>query len=268
MKATLDKRQERFLKTHRVFNTDEWERCCSISGYRSRNQLVRLAKLSRIRKIRNRLYSVVPSGVAGEFTPPAMLTAAKLTPDAVLAYRSALAFYGMSRNVHSSQTFLTRHRIKPCRVNNVLFQPCSFPQTLSEQADFAVEKRSVWNTPIRVVAKERLLVDALDRLELSGGWEEVANAFSAEDALDWRKMLRYVKMLNHPAATARLGFMLERYKKTMRVPEDVLKSLEKLIPDTPEHFFRSRRQGKFVKRWNLYVPDELLNTEESSYGEF
>ena len=174
----------------------------------------------------------------------------------------------MSRNVHSSHTFLTRHRIKPCRVNDVSFQPCSYPQTLQEQPDFAVETHSVWNTPVQVVSKERLLVDTLDRLELSGGWEEIVNAFAGEDALDWKKVIRYVKLLAHPAATARLGFMLEQYKETMRVPDSVLASLEKLIPETPEYFFRSRRKGRFVKRWNLYVPDEILKADGGLDGEF
>ena len=268
MRKALNQLQENFLATHQVFNTDEWEHCCALSGHRSRNQLAKLSRSNRIRKIRNRLYSVVPSGVTGNFNPPAILTAAKLTPDAVLGYRSALAFYGMSRNVHSSHTFLTRHRIKPCRVNDVSFQPCSYPQTLQEQPDFAVETHSVWNTPVQVVSKERLLVDTLDRLELSGGWEEIVNAFAGEDALDWKKVIRYVKLLAHPAATARLGFMLEQYKETMRVPDSVLASLEKLIPETPEYFFRSRRKGRFVKRWNLYVPDEILKADGGLDGEF
>ena len=268
MKNPSDNRQEDFLRTHQVFNTDEWERSCAFPGHRNRNQLAKLVRNNRIRKIRNRLYSVVPAGVSGNFTPPALLTAAKLTSDAILGYRSALAFYGMSRNAHSSHTFLTRHRVKPCRVNDVSFQPCSFPQTLREQADYAVETHFVWNTPVQVVSKERLLVDVFDRLELSGGWEEVVEAFAGEDALDWQKVLRYVRLLAHPAAAARLGFMLEQHRERLRVPDSVLESLEKLIPETPEYFFRSRRKGRFIRRWNLYVPDEILNEEEALNGEF
>ena len=225
--------QHDFLRSHRVFNTDEWERCCSLSGYRSRNQLAKLSRSRQIRKIRNGLYAVLPEG-AEHFTPPALLTAAKLTPDAVLGYRSALAFYGMSRNVYADCTFLSRHRIKPCRVNNTLFQPCLPPKTLAGNAAFLVETHRMLGTPVRVVAKERLLVDSLDRLDLSGGWEEITNAFAYESGLNWGKMLKYVKVLKHPATAARLGFMLEKYKRTMEVPEVILSALESLIPDSPE----------------------------------
>ena len=266
MKA-LEARQYNFLKTHQVFNTDEWEHYCSLSGHHSRNQLAKLTRSDKIRKIRNSLYSVVPEGVERDFTPPALLTAAKLTPDAVLGYRSALSFYGMSRNAYSSHTFLSQHRIKPCRVNDTLFQPCLPPKTLSDNTAFVIEQK-MWNTPVKVVTKERLLVDLFDRMELSGGWEDITNAFMYETDLDWKKLLAYVKMLNHPATTARLGFMLEKFQDTMQVPEETLKALEKLTPKTPEHFYRSNRKGRFVKRWNLYVPEDMINSAEEEYYEF
>ena len=263
---TTDHRQQNFLRAYRVFNTDEWERYCSLSGHHSRNRLVKLAKSNKIRKIRNRLYSVVPEGME-HFTPPALLTAAKLTPDAVLGYRSALSFYGMSRNAHSSHTFLSKHRIKPCTVSDTLFQPCLPPKSLHD-FNTLVEEYRMWDTPVRVVAKERLLVDLLDRMELSGGWEEITNAFMYETDLNWQKVLAYTKELNHPATAARLGFMLEKFQNSMSVPEEVLTELSLLTPKTPEHFYRSNRKGNFVKRWNLYVPEDMLKPMEENDYEF
>ena len=126
----------------------------------------------------------------------------------------------------------------------------------------------MWDTPVKVVAKERLLVDLLDRMELSGGWEEITNAFMYETDIDWQKVLDYTKQLNHPATAARLGFMLERFQDTMQVPEEVLTGLSLLIPNTPEHFYRSNRKGIFVKRWNLYVPEYMLTPMEENDYEF
>lgn len=263
----VNAREKLFLRTHRVFNTDEWERYCSLSGYHSRNQLAKLVRNRKIRKIRNRLYSVVPEGMEQNITPPSLLTAAKLTPDAVLGYRSALSFYGMSRNIQSSHTFLSRHRIKPCRINDTCFHPCLPPSSL-RNSNTLVEEYRMLNTPVKVVAKERLLVDLLDRMELSGGWEEITNAFRYENDLDWNKMLHYVKLLGHPAATARLGSMLEQFQDTMMVPENLLMALESLVPDVPEHFYRSKRTGSFVKRWNLYVPDEIRGSVREEDYEF
>ena len=105
-------------------------------------------------------------------------------------------------------------------------------------------------------------------MELSGGWEEITNAFMYETDLNWQKVLDYTKQLNHPATAARLGFMLERFQDTMQVPEDVLTGLSLLIPRTPEYFYRSNRKGIFVKRWNLYVPEDMLNQMKENDYEF
>jgi len=267
MKLPQDQYQQ-FLQNHRVFNTDELELCCAVSGYHARNLLAKLTREQKVRRLRNRLYSVLPVNAQNDFTPPALLVAAKLTPDAVLGYRSALAFYGMSRNLQSSHTFLSRHRIKPCRTDNAVFQPCLPAKQLKNKDDFGVEMHSAWNTPVRVVGKERLLVDLLDRLDLSGGWEEVVNAYQYEDALDWKKLVGYLKLLKHPATAARVGFFLEQFQHSMKVPDGILEELEALKPQSAEHFYRGRRTGKLQKRWNLYVPEELLQSEEKNNYEF
>lgn len=267
MKRSKDQHQA-FLRTHRVFNTDELERCCSVSGYHARNLLSKLMRERKVRKLRNRLYSVLPAEADRDFTPPALLVAAKLTPDAVLGYRSALAFYGMSRNAQATHTFLSRHRVKPSRDGHTLYQPCLPAKQLAGNEDFAVQELTAWDTPVRVVSKERLLVDLLDRLELSGGWEEVVNAFQYEDSLDYGKLVEYLRLLQHPATAARVGFFLEQFRDSMKVPETVLHELELLKPRHAQHFYRTRREGALEKRWNLYVPAELQRNEESSDYEF
>ena len=200
-------------------------------------------------------------------TLPALLTVAKLTPYAVLDYCSALAIYGMSRNVQTSHTVLSQQRMKPCKNNDVRFQPCLPPKSLKD-SNTLLEKHWMLDIPVPVVARERLLVNLLDRMELSEGWEEIINAFRYESDLDWKKMLNYVKQLNHPATAARLGFLLELYQKTMKVPERMLSALESLIPGTSEHFYRSKRKGSLVKRWNLYVPDEIIESAKGDDCEF
>ncbi len=260
---------QQFLKTHRVFHANELERYCSVSGTKTRNLLSKLQRERKVSRLRNSVYSVLPQEAGNSFSPPALLIAAKQAPDAILGYRSALAFYGMSRNAHSSHTFLSRHRIKPVQISNNHYQPCLPAKQLWGHDDFGVEEHTAWDTPVKVVSKERLLVDLLDRLDLSGGWEEIVNAFQYENGLDFQQIVDYLKLLKHPAASARVGFFLEQYQSTMNVPNSILEQLEALKPKNPEHFYRSRREGRLLKRWNLYVPQEMLNTETAEeYYEF
>ena len=261
MKQDSDK-FHKFLQTHQVFNTGELEEHCSVSGYHLRNLLTKFVRNQEITKVRNGLYSVLPEGTQSDFMPPALLVAAKSTSDAVLGYRSALAFYGLSRNTNAGHTFLTHHRLKPYKLNGITFKPCS---SAKPSDDFSVVNTKAWNTPVRVVSKERLLVDSLNRLDLAGGWEEVVNAFQYENNLDYSVVVRYLKLLDNPATSARVGFFLEQFQDDMNVPEAVLLKLEALKPKNAEHFYRSRREGKLLKRWNLYVPDALLTEKEENY---
>ncbi len=256
---TIDKKINTFLSTHRVFNTFELENSCGVSGYHTRNLLSKLQRINKIKKIRNSIYTVLPENASDDFMPPALLIAAKMTKDAVLGYRSALAFYGLSRNVESSSyTFISKHRIKPYHIHGLLFKPCLPPRQVTKVDDnVGTVEHIVWGTPVRVVSKERLLADSLDRLELSGGWEEVLNAFRYENVLNWEELLAYLRILANPATSARVGYFLEQCRDTMEVPEDVLLQLEKMKPRMPEHFFRTRRIGKLNHRWNLYIPEDV-----------
>lgn len=264
----LTKKTNNFLSKHRVFNTFELERACDVSGYRTRNLLSKLQRENKIKKVRNSIYTVLPENVHDDFTPPALLIAAKMTDDAVLGYRSALAFYGLSRNATSSHIFISRRRIKPYHIHGLLFKPCLPPKQVTKVEHVGVVEHIVWGTPVRVVSKERLLADSLDRLEFSGGWEEVLSAFRYENVLNWEELLAYLRLLANPATSGRVGYLLEQCKETMRVPEDVLLQLEKMKPRMPQHFFRTRRIGKLNHRWNLYIPEDVAAaiTNETDYA--
>ncbi len=259
-----------FLEKHRVFNSRELEDACAVSGYHTRNLLAKLERESKIRKIRKGLYSTVLNSNDVNFIPPGLLVAAKLAPDAVLGYQSALMFHGLSRNLHNTHTFITRHRLKPYRHRGMKFRPSLPPKSLLEQhqENFGVVEASIWDTPVKVANKERTLVDLLDRQELSGGWDELVEAFAYDDSLDYWLLLEYLKLLQNPATAARVGFFLEKYRHSMNVPDDILTVIEELKPDTPEYFYRSNRHGKYVRRWNLYVPESMLTDDREESYEF
>jgi len=254
-----------FFRTHQVFNSDEFKKSCAVSGYHARNILSKYPKSRHIRKLRNKLYTVLPEGSPDSFTPSPLLIAAKSASDSVLNYASALAYYGMSRNMTFSYPYLSRKRGHHYRLGKDLFQPSLPPRSLSKDYDFGVTTQTLWNTPIRVVCKERLLVDSLDRLSLTGGWEEIADAFQYENSLNWKVLLDYLALLNSPATSARVGYFLDRFKVEMEVPDSVLEQIETMKPRQAEYFYRNYRKGHLNKRWNLYVTDEMEKPTEADY---
>ena len=66
-----------FFDTHRVFNTDEFQKHRAVTGYHARNILVRYTQSRHIRKLRNKLYTVLPEGSPDSFMPSPLLVAGK-----------------------------------------------------------------------------------------------------------------------------------------------------------------------------------------------
>ena len=255
-----------FFETHQVFNSDEFQRHCAVSGYHARNALAKYPRSRHIRKLRTNLYPVLPEGSSPEtFMPSPLLVAAKSADDSVLSYSSALTYYGMSRNLTFTYPYLSKKRGHNYRLGRDSFQPSLPPQKLKNDYEFGVTTQTLWNTPIRVVCKERLLVDSLDRLNLSGGWEEISNAFQYESSLNWKVLLEYLTILNNPATAARVGFFLERFQAEMNVPDYVLDRIETMKPAHAEYFYRNYRKGHLNKRWNLYVTEEMEKQPEEDY---
>ena len=256
-----------FFETHQVFNSDEFQRHCAVSGYHARNVLSKYTRSRHIRKLRNKLYTVLPEGSSPEsFMPSPLLVAAKSSDDSVLSYSSALAYYGMARNISFNYPYLSRKRGRRYRLGKDSFQPSLPPKKLKNAYEFGVTTQTLWKTPVRVVCKERLLVDSLDRLNLTGGWEEISNAFQYENSLDWKVLLEYLTILNNPATSARVGFFLDRFKSEMNVPDYVLDRIETMKPAHAEYFYRNYRKGHLNKKWNLFVTDEMDKQPEEDYG--
>ena len=269
MEKSMQKNDDRFnafFRTHQVFNSDEFQKHCGVSGYHARNVLSKYAKRRHIRKLRNKLYTVLPEGSnAKSFMPSPLLIAAKSANDSVLSYSSALSFYGMARSQAFTYPYLSKKRGRHYRLGRDSFQPSLPPKNLKDAYDFGVITQNLWNTPVRVVCKERLLVDSLDRLNLTGGWEEISNAFQYEDSLNWETLLEYLAILDNPATSARVGFFLDRFQSEMNVPDYVLEKIAAMKPAHAEYFYRNYRKGHLNKKWNLYVTDEMDKDPEEEY---
>lgn len=258
-----DDRFDAFFRTHQVFNSDEFQKHCGVSGYHARNVLSKYVRHHYIRKLRNKLYTVLPEeSSASSFMPSPLLIAAKSSDDSVLSYSSAISFYGMARSQVFTYPYLSKKRGRKYNLGRFLFQPSLPPKKLRDAYDFGVMTQNLWNTPIRVVCKERLLVDSLNRLNLTGGWEEISNAFQYEDSLNWKILLEYLAILNDPATSVRVGFFLDRFQLEMNVPAFVLKKISTMKPAHAEYFYRNYRKGHLNKKWNLHVTDEMDGLED------
>jgi len=130
---------------------------------------------------------------------------------------------------------------------------------------FGVVRHKRSGAELRVTSLERTLVDLLDRPELTGGWEEIWRSLESIEFFDIEQIVEYVLLLENATTAAKVGFFLEQHKEDLMVDNRHLEPLRKLRPRQPHYLIRGKRKhGRWMKKWNLMVPDEILN---QSWGE-
>ena len=256
-----------FLSQHDVFTVEELDLFLSKEGSGKPNTrkalLTYYRKQGRIVPVRRGLYAVVPFGSSPDSSPVDIyLLAAKMAPDAVLGYHTALEFHGKAYSVYNRLHYLSTRRSLPVKFRSFEIRRVSVPQSLrvKGQEMFGVVRHKRSGSELRVTSLERTLVDVLDRPDLTGSWEEIWRSLESVEFFDIEQIVEYVLLLENATTAAKVGFFLGQHKEPLMVDDVHLQPLRKLRPRQPHYLMRGKRKGgRWVKEWNLMVPNEILN---------
>ena len=255
-----------FLATKAVFTVDEVDNLRLSQGTGKLNTrkalLAYYLRHGRIIRVRRGLFATIPAGQEQSYMVNPFLVAAKLAEDAVVAYHSALEFYGKAYSVHNRISYLSAHRASPLDFQSRQYVCVKTPKKLEKSGCelFAVTKHLREGVEMRVTSLERTFVDVLDRPDLVGSWEEIWRSLEAIEYLDLETVIEYVRLLENRTTAAKVGFFVETHQGELMASDEWLGELQKLRPQKPLHMNRSRDKGcKLVTRWNLLVPPEILN---------
>jgi predicted transcriptional regulator of viral defense system len=261
-----------FLSQHDVFTVEELDHFLAEKGSGKPNTrkalLTYYRKQGRIVPVRRGLYAVVPFGSSPDSCPVDMyLVAAKMTLDAVLGYHTALEFHGKAYSVYNRLHYLSARRSLPVMFRKYEIRRVSVPQPLLIKGKemFGVLRHRRSGSELRVTGLERTLVDVLDRPDLIGSWEEIWRSLESVEFFDIEQVIEYVLLLENATTAAKVGFFLEQHREDLMIDDVHLKPLQRLCPRQPHYLKRGKRKGsRWVKKWNLMVPEEILN---QSWGE-
>lgn len=261
-----------FLIRHPVFTAEEFAEFHSADRPRiadSRQSLLTYhLRAGNILRIKQGLYATVPPGMNPNSTPVDMsLLAGKMSPDAVLAYHTALDFYGRAHSIWYRLLYLTNNRAtRPVRFRDCEFQGVLFPKALREKGEefFAVNRENRAGLQVRVTSLERTLVDLFDRPDLGGGYEEIWRSVESVQFFDLDTVVDYALLLDNSTTIAKIGFYLDTRREELMVEESHLRRLREHRPKYPTYMIRGdsrrgNRKRSLVKEWNLVVPEEILD---------
>jgi predicted transcriptional regulator of viral defense system len=256
-----------FMSQNEVFTVEELDQFLSERGSANPNTrkalLTYYRKKGRIITIRRGLYAVVPFGFSPDSSPVDLyLLTAKMARDAVVAYHTALEFHGKAYSVYNRLYYFSASRSVPVKFRSQEIRRVPVPQALLKKGEemFGVVRHKRSGADVRVTGLERTLVDILDRPELTGSWEEIWRSLESVEFFDTEMVIDYVMLLENATTAAKVGFFLEQHKEELLIGEEDLKPLRKLRPRQPHYLIRGKRKaGRWLKGWNLMVPEEILN---------
>jgi len=261
-----------FLSRHDVFTVEELDKFLSENSSGNPNTrkalLTYYRKQGRILPVRRGLFAVVPFGSSPDSFPADIyLLASKMTPDAVLGYHTALEYHGKAYSVYNRLHYLSSHRSLPVNFRSYEISRVPVPQSLriKGQEMFGVVSHKRSGSELRVTNLERTFVDVMDRPDLTGSWEEIWRSLQSVEFFDIEQVIEYVLLLENATTAAKVGFFLEQLSEDLMIDDVHLKQLQRLRPRQPHYIERGKRKGgRWMKKWNLMVPDEILH---QSWGE-
>jgi predicted transcriptional regulator of viral defense system len=190
--------------------------------------------------------------------------ASRMAPDAVLGYHTALAFHGNAYSVWNYFDYLTHNSNIPIlRLRGAMYRAVSQPATLrrAKLESWGVETVDRLGVDVKVTSIERTFVDAIDRLDLCGGFEEVWPCLEMIQYLKLQPVIDYTLLLENSTLAAKVGFFLEQHKKQFEIKNEMLQQLSKHRPRLPHKVLNGSKEGKLISKWNLIIPANVINRE-------
>ena len=252
-----------FFAEHPVFTHGEYLAARAGRGATRRtsdNLLGQHLAAGNIVRIRRGLYASVPRGVdPTQASVDPYLVATKVEPDAVVAFHAALQFHGKAYSLWNRFHYLTSKRAVRFAYRDLEFVPVRVPADLRALPEYGggILERRHGGGVVRVTTLERTLADVLDAPDKAGGWEEVWRSLEMIEFFDLDAVFAYVDKRSAMTA-ARVGFFLEQHREQMMVEEQHLERLAELSPAQPRYLDGRREEGKLISRWNIIVPERVL----------
>jgi predicted transcriptional regulator of viral defense system len=230
------------------------------------NALAKLEEKGWLHRLERGTYMLIPleAGPEREWSESALVIASHLIQPSAVAYWSALHYWMLTEQVPRT-VFVQSTSRKHHREKDVLGIRFRFI-TVVEAKFFGMTKQSVGGQQIRVTDREKTMVDAVDRPDLSGGAAQLAQALRAGwETLDWLHLDDYLERWPTRSPFKRLGYLIEmldlpipeREERLARWRRSLSTGIVLLEPG------RDSRKGRVVTRWRLRVNVEEIWRSES-----
>lgn len=229
------------------------------SPHMARKALSRLEKSGWLERIERGLYMIVPleAGPEGRWSEDPLVLATQMAPTGAVGYWTALRYWGMTEQVPRTTFVQITHRRSRPRVT-ILGMGFRFI-TLIERKLFGLVQQLSDGQSFWITDREKTLIDACDRPDLSGGILQIAQALQSGEPIDWPTIDTYMAQMSSGAIYKRLGYLVDsldvsipdRNLRLNHWREGLTQGIAVLEPG-------GDREGKIDTSWRIKVNTEAL----------
>ena len=213
--------------------------------------LRRYKKQGLITQVRRDLY------VAADLATKASLAnkfeiAGHITPSSCLAYHSALEYHGLAHQVFYTLYVSSKEMFRDFDFEGIRYVFC-----LSKPEIGVI--RQVTDSFVRVTDLERTVLDCINRIDLSGGLEELVQSFALITSINERRLSDYLAYLNKKYLYQKTGFILRYFQKEMRLSDDFFELCKSRAGKSVRYLTDTGESDSYHKEWRLCAPPNILS---------
>jgi len=222
--------------------------------------LRRYRKQGFIFQVRRDLYVATDlatkTSLAGKFE-----IAGQITPSSCLSYHAALEYHGLAHQVFYEMYVSSCEAFK-----NFDFDGISYVY-IPLKSDLGVV-RPVTDNFVRVTDLERTVIDCINRIDLSGGLEELIQCLAVITYIDEFKLLKYLQCFDKQFLYQKTGFMLGYFHKEMKLSETFFEICKSKIGRSTRYLTDDTQESNtYFKEWKLCAPRYILSFLEQGGNE-
>lgn len=238
-----------------------WEDVCKMAGNpnTASNLIQNYLKKGFIKSVKRNLYVAVNIAdnmpVASRF-----VIASHITPSAYVSHHSAFSYYG-----YANQVFYDVYVSSASKFNPFEFDGFTYRYVMP-RIDGGVDKKA---DGAAVTDLERTIIDSINDFEKIGGLEELLRCLSMIPYADETKLLRYLERYGKQFLYQKAGFLLEHFKDSMKISDGFFEQCASRLTKSVRYLYSGlNNDAQYDKRWQLYVPRNLLSIVSEGGNEF
>jgi len=222
--------------------------------------LRRYKKQKLISQVRRDLYVVTDlaskASLASKFE-----IAGHITPSSYLSYHAALEYHGLAHQVFYELYISSKEAF-----NNFDYEGISYTFCQSKSEIGVVTPLT--DSLIRVTDLERTMLDCINRIDLSGGLEELVACFAIITYINENKLLEYLHHFDKQILYQKVGFILSYFQKEMKLSTAFFELCKSKIGKSTRYLTDKQESNHYFKEWKLCAPQNILSFLEQGESEY